>query len=252
MSSNNHCTKSHCCHRWLKCWDFLPLLAIRLYLVPVLWISGTNKWNNIDTVIAWFGHDLGFPYPVVMAYLAACTEIIGAICLLFGFAVRWVSIPLMILMIVAAVSVHWHNGWYVIAQAHTTASDRLADFMNWLHMTYPDRYTSVTEFGQLAVLNNGIQFAVTFLIMLMVLFFFGGGKYFSIDYWIKRRACAKHCQKCGQENCKTCPKCQKCNCQCGKQSGQCGSKGEANCGTSAKGEATCGGSEKINPSVENK
>ena len=37
------------------------------------------------------------------------------------------------------------------------------------------------------ILNNGIEFAVTYFIMLLALFFTGGGKYLSFDYWIARR-----------------------------------------------------------------
>jgi putative oxidoreductase len=37
------------------------------------------------------------------------------------------------------------------------------------------------------VLNNGIEFAATYFIMLLALFFLGGGKYISADYWIARK-----------------------------------------------------------------
>ena len=45
----------------------------------------------------------------------------------------------------------------------------------------------LTENGGFVVLNNGIEFAATYLIMLLVLFFIGGGKYVSLDYWIAQR-----------------------------------------------------------------
>ena len=34
------------------------------------------------------------------------------------------------------------------------------------------------------ILNNGIEFAVTYFVMLLALFFIGAGKYLSVDYWI--------------------------------------------------------------------
>ena len=34
------------------------------------------------------------------------------------------------------------------------------------------------------VLNNGIEFAATYFIMLLVLFFIGAGKFFSVDYYL--------------------------------------------------------------------
>ena len=69
-------------------------------------------------MIAWFGNTdwgLGLPFPALMAWLAVSTEILGAVALLLGLATRWFCIPLMIQMIVAATSVHWHNGWQAVA-----------------------------------------------------------------------------------------------------------------------------------------
>lgn len=37
------------------------------------------------------------------------------------------------------------------------------------------------------ILNNGIEFAATYFIMLLTLFFIGGGRYLSLDWWIARR-----------------------------------------------------------------
>ena len=34
--------------------------------------------------------------------------------------------------------------------------------------------------------SNGIEMAVTYSIMLLILLFSGGGRYFSLDYWITR------------------------------------------------------------------
>jgi len=115
--------------------DFLAPLALRLYLVPIFWMGGTMKLNNAgldclsgangpcdfapkQDIIDWFGNvewGLGLPFPEVMAYLASYTEYFGAILLLIGLAVRWISIPLMVTMVVAAVSVHLPNGWLAIA-----------------------------------------------------------------------------------------------------------------------------------------
>ena len=41
--------------------------------------------------------------------------------------------------------------------------------------------------GQFGDLNNGIEFAMTYFIMLLVLFFQGAGRFLSVDYWIERR-----------------------------------------------------------------
>ncbi len=37
------------------------------------------------------------------------------------------------------------------------------------------------------ILNNGIEFAATYFIMLLVLLFMGGGRYTSVDYFIGRK-----------------------------------------------------------------
>ena len=50
--------------------DFLAPLALRLYLVPVFWMAGTNKLGAMEDTIAWFGNPewgLGLPMPALMA-----------------------------------------------------------------------------------------------------------------------------------------------------------------------------------------
>jgi len=46
------------------------------------------------------------------------------------------------------------------------------------------RYQWLTERGNFVILNNGIEFAATYFLMLLVLFFHGAGRYFSLDYWL--------------------------------------------------------------------
>ncbi len=170
--------------------DFLAPLALRLYLVPVFWMAANNKWNpfdndsSLDGVIDWFGNTdwgLGLPFPELMAYMAWSAEYFGAIFLLLGFAVRWISIPLMITMVVAAVTVHWKNGWLAISEP-TAQLDKAREILQ-----QHGNYDWLTEKGSFVILNNGIEFATTYFIMLLVLFFIGAGRYLSIDYWITKR-----------------------------------------------------------------
>ena len=168
--------------------DFVPLLLLRIYLAPIFWMAGREKWRYMTDTITWFGNadwGLGLPFPEVMAYLATVTELIGALCLLAGFAVRWASIPLLITMLIAAFKVHWINGWHVIAQGSSEASRRLMLFMDWLEGAHPQRHEHITLLGDPVILNNGVEFAATYFVMLLVLFCFGGGKYISMDYWIE-------------------------------------------------------------------
>lgn len=171
--------------------DFLAPLALRLYLVPVFWMAANTKWNpfdensSLDSTIAWFANSdwgLGLPFPELMAYLAWGAEYFGAILLLIGLAVRWVSIPLMITMAVAAYAVHWDNGWLAIAEPSAqleAAKSILKEHGN---------YQWLTEKGNFVILNNGIEFATTYFIMLLSLFFTGAGNYVSVDYWIAQRS----------------------------------------------------------------
>lgn len=184
--------------------DFLGPLALRLYLAPVFWVAGTNKLANFETTVLWFGNPdwgLGLPLPALMVGLAAGTEVIGAILLVIGFAVRWISIPLMVTMCVAAITAHWANGWQAVANSGAAfASEHLGIFrfedaggalerLNSAKEILKDygNYDWLTSEGALVIANNGIEWAATYFIMLLVLFFIGAGKYVSIDHWLARR-----------------------------------------------------------------
>jgi len=175
--------------------DFLAPLLLRLYLVPIFWMAGTKKLADMESTIGWFGNPdwgLGLPFPEILAWAATLTEIGGALFLLVGFAVRWISIPLMITMIVAAVTVHLKNGWLAIAEGSGIfSSDRTAGAIERLDkakdiLKENANYDWLTENGNLVMLNNGIEFSATYFIMLLTLFFIGAGKYFSVDYYIKK------------------------------------------------------------------
>jgi len=185
--------------RWLltaRAADFLVPLALRLYLVPIFWMAGTQKLSAMDATIAWFGDPnggLGLPFPAVQAWLATLSEVGGAVALLLGLATRWAVIPMMVTMVVAAVKVHGANGWLAIAtgsglfatERTIGAVERLTRAKEILH-AHGD-YAWLTEMGSFVVLNNGIEFVATYFIMLMALFFWGGGRYVSVDYWLGRR-----------------------------------------------------------------
>ena len=185
----------HALIRSIGYFDFLPALLLRLYLVPIFWMAGTKKWANMEDTIAWFGNSdwgLGLPLPALMAYLATITEIFGAVFLLFGFATRWISLPLMFTMIVAALTVHIENGWLAIAEGSGFfASDRTMGAIERLDkakeiLQENANYSWLTENGSLVILNNGIEFAATYIVMLLALIYLGAGKA-SIDHLLKNR-----------------------------------------------------------------
>ncbi|MCK5845835.1 MAG: DoxX family protein [Bacteroidales bacterium] len=116
--------------------DF-PLLAMRIILAYGFWKPGMMKWKDIDSIASWF-ESMDYPLPLLNAYAAATTEVAGAILLLFGFAARLISIPLMVIMLVAIFTVHGANGF---------------------------------EAG-----NNGYEIPLYYLIMLFTITIYGGGR----------------------------------------------------------------------------
>ena len=180
----------------LEAVGFIGPLLLRLYLVPIFWIAGTKKIGSMESTIEWFGNPewgLGLPFPTLMAWMASLTEAGGAILLLFGLGVRWISIPLMATMVVAALTVHLQNGWLAIAEgAGFFATERTMGAIDRLDrakdiLKEHGNYSWLTENGPIVVLNNGIEFAATYFIMLLALLIIGAGKYASLDYWIAKR-----------------------------------------------------------------
>lgn len=185
----------------LQAADGIPLLLLRLYLAPVMIQAGWNKASSFDSIVDWFGNDdygLGLPMPLVMAFLATAAELVGGVLLLLGALTRLVSIPLMVTMIVAMVSVHAKNGWLAIADASSWLADGTI-LLNENIMAAPEKlaaaksllqehghYDWLTSSGNFVVLNNGIEFAATYFIMLLVLFIYGGGRFFSVDYYVNK------------------------------------------------------------------
>ncbi len=97
-------------------------------------------------------------------------------------------------MLVAAFRVHWQNGWLAIAEGADSlfatertigAIERLDRAKSILHEH--GKYGWLTENGSFVVLNDGIEFAATYFVMRLVLFFIGAGRYVSIDHWLARR-----------------------------------------------------------------
>ncbi|QPK63667.1 DoxX family protein [Methylomonas sp. LL1] len=176
--------------------DFLAPLLLRLYLAPVFWMAGTKKFANFSDTADWFGNSewgLGLPMPYLLVFLVALLETLGALFLLFGFATRLMSLPLMVIMVFAALTTHWSNGWLAVATGSGIfANDRTMGAMERLEqakqiLQSQGDYQWLTEHGNLVVLNNGIEFAATYFVMLLVLFFIGGGRFISVDYWLVRK-----------------------------------------------------------------
>lgn len=196
--------------------DGVASIMLRLILGPVLILAGWEKLTG-DNWFAFSQDSFPFPFNVLPAgvswFLASWTEFLGGILLLAGLATRLVAIPLAVTMFVAAYGVHLDNGWPAIApssppqlcipetEAHAQsnvfqryitcynvnertieASERLARAKDILREHGNFRY--LNGGGSIVKLNNGIEFAATYLAMLLALVVIGGGRYFSLDYYL--------------------------------------------------------------------
>lgn len=88
----------------------VSLLAVRLILAYGFYEPARMKWSDIASVAEWFG-SLGLPLPTLQAYMAASTEAAGVLLLTLGLFTRLISIPLMVVMVVAITLVHLPNGF---------------------------------------------------------------------------------------------------------------------------------------------
>ena len=125
----------------------VSLLFLRLILAYGFYEPAMNKWNDINAVATWF-ESMGIPLPTLQAYMAASTESAGVVLLTLGLFTRLISIPLMVVMVVAVVTVHLPNGF--------SSGD------------------------------NGFEIPLYYFLMLFVLVAHGAGK-LSIDAFIQRK-----------------------------------------------------------------
>ena len=139
---------------WIALLDLLQspfLLLVRLFWGYNMLIAGWGKVTNLEKVAGFFGN-IGIPFPMVNAVLAAGTETLGGLLFLIGFGSRIVPVPLLFVMGVA----------YATAEKEALAAI-------W---TDPDKFTGAAPF----------LFAFAFLIVLL----FGPGK-FSVDAFLAKR-----------------------------------------------------------------
>lgn len=134
-------------HKYL---NFVPkledsaLFLLRVVIAYGLFHPAIMKWQDINAIAEWFG-SMNYPLPLLNAYLAATTEILGVILLTLGLGTRFITIPLIVTMIVAITTVHLGNGF--------NAGD------------------------------NGFEIPLYYLIIFITLLAKGAGKY-SLDYFL--------------------------------------------------------------------
>ncbi|HRJ51163.1 MAG TPA: DoxX family protein [Candidatus Thiothrix moscowensis] len=167
---------------WMRIFDFLAPLAIRLFLAPMFWISGVKRlglFSSSDFVIynplTWVNTE-AFQQSVAsmsntlfsgmgaetLVILLGSIEIAAAILLVLGFAVRWVVLALMFVVVVLGL-----------------LSMGEAGFLNTMQqLVMSHGYTNMT--------NNLTEVYLVYFIMLLALFFMGAGRWFSLDWYIYR------------------------------------------------------------------
>lgn len=122
----------------------LSLLALRLILAYGFYEPAVNKIGNIDSIASWF-ESMNIIFPTLSAHLATWFEVAGVGLLVLGFLTRFISIPLIVIMVVAISSVHISHGF--------------------------------------SSANNGFEIPFYYIIMLFALFANGAGK-ISLDWLI--------------------------------------------------------------------
>lgn len=167
---------------WLRGLDFLPPLLLRLFLAPLFWISGSQKlglftadfiwfnpltWANPETVKATADTMSNLPFigsfSNILPYAIGGLEVVGALLLFIGLAVRWVSLPLLVLIALTAFL--------------SLGGESIIVTLKSLLMTHGYADMSNTMFGK----------SVVYFLMLLTLFFMGAGRFFSVDWFMYRR-----------------------------------------------------------------
>ena len=120
----------------------ISLFLSRLAVAYGFYEPAMMKWADIGAIAEWFG-SMGIPLPTLNAYMAASTEIAGVVLLTLGLFTRLISIPLMVVMVVAIVTVHLPHGF--------------------------------------SAGNNGFEIPLYYLLFLAIFASFGAGK-ISLDY----------------------------------------------------------------------
>jgi putative oxidoreductase len=86
-------------------------LPLRLIVGYGFLQHGMAKWSKGPDTFAAILHATGVPVPHLMAWLTIGTEILGGIAILLGAFIWLVSVPTVILLVVAIVTVHLPYGF---------------------------------------------------------------------------------------------------------------------------------------------
>lgn len=100
-------------------WGLLPL---RLIVGFGFVAHGLAKWSRGPAGFGVLLHQLGVPAPVSAAWLVTLLEVFGGLAIMAGVIVALVSIPLIVSLVVAMVTVHLRFGFSSINTIGLTAA----------------------------------------------------------------------------------------------------------------------------------
>lgn len=148
--------------------DYLWPLALRLILAWEFLEAGLSKLQgeNWFAQIPWQDWQKGFPVPFSLIptdlnwFLATWSELVFAVMLFLGLFTRFAAISLVVVTAVATAAVHWPAGWAGLGEL-------------WSGYV-------ITSDG-----SGNFKLPLLFLIMLLPLVFYGGGK-ISVDQLLIR------------------------------------------------------------------
>lgn len=167
---------------WMRVFDFIAPLAIRLFLAPMFWVSGVKHlglFSSSDFVVynplTWvnteaFQQNAAAMSNTVFSGMGAETlliligtiEIIAAILLVLGFAVRWVVLALM----------------FVVVALGTIAMGEAGFLITMQQLVMSHGYTDMS--------NNLTEVYLVYFVLLLALFFMGAGRWASLDWYVYR------------------------------------------------------------------
>lgn len=167
---------------WLRVLDFIVPLLMRLFLAPLFWVAGTqhlglfsgpnfvvwkpSTWTNAqahqDSLaslnnMTLFGMDTGS-----LLNLLGAIELFAGVVLILGLGVRWIS--LLLLFVVGV--------WFASSLGDSSLGSVLHNFL--------------LSHGYTTIANNPTEVYMAYFVMLIALFFMGGGRWISLDWFIYR------------------------------------------------------------------
>ncbi len=93
-------------------------MILRLFVGGMFMAHGSQKlfglWDGkglVETGKAF--SQIGFHPGIFWAGLAGSSEFFAGLCLALGLLTRWATLPLMVVMMVAIVKVHWPHGFFI-------------------------------------------------------------------------------------------------------------------------------------------